>query len=283
MARALETVGGDVVYGIVGYKTHCKAASLFAGPTASGGTAIWSGQRQLRTARVYADFGFFTVRATSGEDVSELFNMLTGYLAPASGACSWRRRTGDGTRRPHPREAEQRGRAAGRPDHRQDEWPPRPRSHRAAGPAEPGGCESTRSCGDLLPGPASRACGREFGHLDRQPLLRTRARVPLRQCRRGATPSTSAGPDARALEVGSRLHPYPGRRASGADREPRRRASGDCQGAPDSAGRPIDAVAGAALDRSASTSSPAAPSGRRRLSDGIRDRRPGGATQSRPR
>ena len=83
-ARALEEVGAHVVYGIVGYKTHCKAC-LVVRQEADGIRRychLATGNYNVRTGGVYGDFGLFTARDEIGEDVSELFNMLTGYTRP---------------------------------------------------------------------------------------------------------------------------------------------------------------------------------------------------------
>jgi polyphosphate kinase len=83
-ARALEAVGAHVVYGIVGYKTHCKAC-LVVRQEADGIRRychLATGNYNVRTGGVYADFGLFTARADIGDDVTELFNMLTGYTRP---------------------------------------------------------------------------------------------------------------------------------------------------------------------------------------------------------
>ena len=83
-ARALEAVGAHVVYGIVGYKTHCKAC-LVVRQEADGIRRychLATGNYNVRTSGVYTDFGLFTARDEIGEDVTELFNMLTGYTRP---------------------------------------------------------------------------------------------------------------------------------------------------------------------------------------------------------
>jgi len=83
-ARALEEVGAHVVYGIVGYKTHCKACMVVRqeGDGVRRYCHLATGNYNVRTGGVYADFGLFTARDEVGEDVSELFNMLTGYTRP---------------------------------------------------------------------------------------------------------------------------------------------------------------------------------------------------------
>jgi len=80
-ARSLERAGVHVVYGVVGLKTHCKAA-LVVRREASGirrYVHLSTGNYNPVTARIYTDVGLFTSDPDFGEDVSELFNMLTGY------------------------------------------------------------------------------------------------------------------------------------------------------------------------------------------------------------
>ena len=83
-ARALEAVGAHVVYGIGGYKTHCKAC-LVVREEADGIRRychVATGNYNVRTAGIYADVGLFTARPSFGEDLTELFNLLTGYTRP---------------------------------------------------------------------------------------------------------------------------------------------------------------------------------------------------------
>src|SRR5215831_7508834 len=83
-ARALEAVGAHVVYGLVGYKTHCKAC-LVVRQEADGIRRychLATGNYNVRTAGVYGDIGLFTCRESFGEDLTELFNLLTGYTRP---------------------------------------------------------------------------------------------------------------------------------------------------------------------------------------------------------
>lgn len=83
-ARALEKVGAHVVYGLVGYKTHCKVC-LVVRQEADGIRRychLATGNYNVRTAGIYSDLGLFTCRETFGEDLTELFNLLTGYTRP---------------------------------------------------------------------------------------------------------------------------------------------------------------------------------------------------------
>jgi polyphosphate kinase len=80
-ARSLEHAGVHVVYGVVGLKTHCKAA-LVVRREADGirrYVHLSTGNYNPTTARIYTDLGLFTAKAEFGEDTSELFNLLTGY------------------------------------------------------------------------------------------------------------------------------------------------------------------------------------------------------------
>jgi polyphosphate kinase len=80
-ARELEQAGVHVVYGVVGLKTHCKAA-LVVRREAEGirrYVHLSTGNYNPTTARIYTDLALFTASREFGEDVSEMFNLLTGY------------------------------------------------------------------------------------------------------------------------------------------------------------------------------------------------------------
>ena len=80
-ARTLEQAGVHVVYGIVGLKTHCKAALVVRreGDGIRRYVHLSTGNYNPTTARVYTDLGLFTANPDMGEDTSALFNLLTGY------------------------------------------------------------------------------------------------------------------------------------------------------------------------------------------------------------
>jgi len=80
-ARELEQAGVHVVYGVVGLKTHCKAALVVRRETEGIRRYVHlaTGNYNPPTARVYTDLGLFTASPEFGEDVSALFNLLTGY------------------------------------------------------------------------------------------------------------------------------------------------------------------------------------------------------------
>ncbi|GAA1350355.1 RNA degradosome polyphosphate kinase [Arthrobacter koreensis] len=84
-ARKLEQAGVHVVYGIVGLKTHCKL-SLVVRQEVDGLRRychIGTGNYHPRTARYYEDLGLLTANEKVGEDLTKLFNQLSGY-APKS-------------------------------------------------------------------------------------------------------------------------------------------------------------------------------------------------------
>jgi polyphosphate kinase len=80
-ARRLEKVGVHVVYGLVGLKTHCKVTLVIR--KESDGLKRYvhlsTGNYNISTARQYSDLGLFTCDEDIADDVTELFNYLTGY------------------------------------------------------------------------------------------------------------------------------------------------------------------------------------------------------------
>ncbi|GAB3592191.1 RNA degradosome polyphosphate kinase [Angustibacter peucedani] len=80
-ARKLEQAGVHVVYGIVGLKTHAKLA-LVVRQEADGLRRychIGTGNYNPKTARLYEDLGLLTTDEKVGEDLTRLFNQLSGY------------------------------------------------------------------------------------------------------------------------------------------------------------------------------------------------------------
>lgn len=80
-ARELEKAGVHVVYGFVGLKTHCKVALVVRREDDGIRRYVHlsTGNYNPQTARIYTDLGFFTCNPDFCEDVSALFNYLTGY------------------------------------------------------------------------------------------------------------------------------------------------------------------------------------------------------------
>ena len=80
-ARKLEAAGVHVVYGIVGLKTHCKLSLVIRqeGDQLRRYCHIGTGNYNPKTARYYEDFGLLTSRESVGEDLTQLFNQLSGF------------------------------------------------------------------------------------------------------------------------------------------------------------------------------------------------------------
>jgi polyphosphate kinase len=80
-ARELEHAGCHVVYGLIGLKTHCKTCLVVR--QERGGLRrychIGTGNYNPKTARLYEDIGLLTADPDVGADVTDLFNVLTGY------------------------------------------------------------------------------------------------------------------------------------------------------------------------------------------------------------
>lgn len=83
-ARTLEQSGCQVIYGLLGLKTHAKALIVLRQERDGLRRYVHlsTGNYNRTTARLYTDMGLLTCNAEIGEDVTSLFNLLTGYSAP---------------------------------------------------------------------------------------------------------------------------------------------------------------------------------------------------------
>src|SRR5437899_1492140 len=79
-ARQLEEAGAHVVYGVVGLKTHCKALLIVRrdADRLRHYVHLGTGNYHPRTARIYTDFSLLTCEPQLTEEVSAVFNTLTG-------------------------------------------------------------------------------------------------------------------------------------------------------------------------------------------------------------
>jgi polyphosphate kinase len=80
-ARTLEEAGVQVVYGIVGYKTHCKVCLIVRreGGELRRYVHLSTGNYNAVTGRLYTDVDLFTCNADFGADAAQLMNLLTGF------------------------------------------------------------------------------------------------------------------------------------------------------------------------------------------------------------
>jgi polyphosphate kinase len=84
-AQRLEDVGVHVSYGVAGLKTHAKVALVVRreGDTMRRYLHIGTGNYNPKTARIYSDFGILTASTELGADLTDLFNVLTGFASPS--------------------------------------------------------------------------------------------------------------------------------------------------------------------------------------------------------
>ncbi|MCP5277427.1 MAG: polyphosphate kinase 1 [Thiobacillus sp.] len=79
-AQKLEEAGAHVVYGVVGYKTHAKLALVVRREDGKlkRYCHLGTGNYHARTARLYTDFGLLTCNQELCQDVSDVFQQITG-------------------------------------------------------------------------------------------------------------------------------------------------------------------------------------------------------------
>ena len=85
-ARKLESVGVHVVYGLMGLKTHAKL-SLVVRDEPNGIRSychIGTGNYNPKTARMYEDLGILSSDQELTDDLSKLFNQLSGFAPQSS-------------------------------------------------------------------------------------------------------------------------------------------------------------------------------------------------------
>ena len=80
-ARRLEEAGVQVVFGLVGIKTHCKVCVVVRreGNDLRRYVHLSTGNYNASTARIYTDLDLLTTDEAIGDDAAQLMNLLTGY------------------------------------------------------------------------------------------------------------------------------------------------------------------------------------------------------------
>ena len=83
-AKKLEKAGCNVIYGLVGLKTHSKITLVVRKEEDEirRYVHLGTGNYNDSTAKLYTDMGMFTSKTRYGEDATAVFNMLSGYSEP---------------------------------------------------------------------------------------------------------------------------------------------------------------------------------------------------------
>ncbi len=83
-ARKMEEAGVQVVYGLVGLKTHCKMCIIVRddGDRLRRYAHLGTGNYNPSTAKLYTDLSLITARDDITDDIAEVFNLLTSHSRP---------------------------------------------------------------------------------------------------------------------------------------------------------------------------------------------------------
>lgn len=82
LANRLQEAGAHVIYGVVGYKTHCKMALVVRreGGQLRRYVHLGTGNYHTGTARLYTDYSLLSADEILGEDVHQVFLQLTSLM-----------------------------------------------------------------------------------------------------------------------------------------------------------------------------------------------------------
>ncbi|HEX6997296.1 MAG TPA: polyphosphate kinase 1 [Gammaproteobacteria bacterium] len=82
LASKLQEAGAHVVYGVVGYKTHCKMVLVVRreGGRLKRYVHLGTGNYHPKTARSYTDYSLLSANEALGEDVHQVFMQLTSLM-----------------------------------------------------------------------------------------------------------------------------------------------------------------------------------------------------------
>ena len=82
LANRLQEAGAHVVYGVVGFKTHCKLVLIVRreGDRLRRYVHLGTGNYHPGTARLYTDYGLLTADEELGDDVHQVFLQLTSMM-----------------------------------------------------------------------------------------------------------------------------------------------------------------------------------------------------------
>lgn len=83
--RELEEAGCHVMYGLAGMKVHSKITLIVRKEEnqIKRYVHLSTGNYNERTARIYTDVGYFTANDDFARDISDAFNVITGYSVPS--------------------------------------------------------------------------------------------------------------------------------------------------------------------------------------------------------
>ena len=86
LANRLQEAGAHVVYGVVGYKTHCKMLLVVRREQGrlKRYVHLGTGNYHPKTARLYTDYGLLSSNKALGADVHEVFMQITSLTSTAA-------------------------------------------------------------------------------------------------------------------------------------------------------------------------------------------------------